>query len=258
MSRDVRQAQARPAQGPPRDEPADGRPARARRSARSWSTRASPSTCRSPTASASTRSSSTPTTIRPNSPVRIAGVNIGKVKKVKAYKGGDGNMSLVTMEIDEAGPADPQGRDAEDPARASSWRATSSSTCTPGTPSAPTIDDGDTLPVTQTAAPVQFDQILTALQSDTREDLKRLLEGYGTALTYEPTGRRRRGAGPRRPGQDRRPVAQRRSIDYAPGALRERRDRQRRVPRPAAPRPLRAGRQHRPRSPRRCRPTRTR
>ena len=41
--------------------------------------------------------------VRPNSPVRIAGVNIGKVKKVKAYKGGDGNMSLVTMEIDKAG-----------------------------------------------------------------------------------------------------------------------------------------------------------
>ena len=34
---------------------------------------------------------------------------------------------------------------------------------------------------------MQFDQILTALQSDTRDDLKRLLEGYGTALTYEPT-----------------------------------------------------------------------
>ena len=34
---------------------------------------------------------------------------------------------------------------------------------------------------------MQFDQVLTALQSDTREDLKRLLEGYGTALTYKPT-----------------------------------------------------------------------
>ena len=29
--------------------------------------------------------------------------------------------------------------------------------------------------------------MLTALQSDTREDLKALLAGYGTALTYEPT-----------------------------------------------------------------------
>ena len=44
---------------------------------------------------------------------------------------------------------------------------------TPGTPSAPTLDDGDTIPVTQTATPVQLDQVLTALQSDTREDLQK-------------------------------------------------------------------------------------
>ena len=47
----------------------------------------------------------------------------------------------------------------------------------PGTPRAPTIGDGDTIPVTQTAAPVQLDQVLTALQSDTREDLQTLLDG---------------------------------------------------------------------------------
>jgi hypothetical protein len=34
---------------------------------------------------------------------------------------------------------------------------------------------------------VQLDEVLTALQSDSREDLQVLLEGYGTALTYEPT-----------------------------------------------------------------------
>jgi ABC-type transporter Mla subunit MlaD len=124
--------------------------------------------------------------VRPNSPVRIAGVNIGKVKKVEAYKGGDGNAAVVTMEIDKAGL--PIHKDATLKVRPRIFlEGNEFVDLSPGTPSAPTIDDGDTLPMTQTAAPVQFDQILTALQSDTREDLKQLLEGYGTALTYEPT-----------------------------------------------------------------------
>jgi hypothetical protein len=57
----------------------------------------------------------------------------------------------------------------------------------PGTPSAPTIDDGDTIPMTQTATPVQLDQVLSALQSDTRTNLQKTLEGLGTGLTYKPS-----------------------------------------------------------------------
>ena len=53
---------------------------------------------------------------------------------------------------------------------------------TAGSPSAPELDDGATIPVQQTATPVQLDEVLTALQSDTREDLKVLLREYGTAL----------------------------------------------------------------------------
>ena len=155
--------------------------------------------------------------IRPNSPVRIAGVNIGKVKKVKAYKGGDGNMSLVTMEIDDAGL--PIHKDATLKIRPRIFlEGNEFVDLSPGTPSAPTIDDGDTLPATQTAAPVQFDQILTALQSDTREDLKRLLEGYGTALTYAPTGADDVGQDPDVKGKTA-AESLNRSIDYAPGAL---------------------------------------
>src|SRR5688500_15532812 len=41
------------------------------------------------------------TSIRPNSPVRVAGVNVGKVKKVSRYQ--DTDMALVEMEITEAG-----------------------------------------------------------------------------------------------------------------------------------------------------------
>ena len=126
-------------------------------------------------------------------------------------------MSLVTMEIDDAGL--PIHKDATLKIRPRIFlEGNEFVDLSPGTPSAPTIDDGDTLPATQTAAPVQFDQILTALQSDTREDLKRLLEGYGTALTYAPTAADDVGQDPDVKGKT---AAQslNRSIDYAPGAL---------------------------------------
>jgi virulence factor Mce-like protein len=124
--------------------------------------------------------------LRPNSPVRIAGVNVGKVKKVERYAGGDGNAAVVTMEINK--PGLPIHKDATVKIRPRIFlEGNFFVDLQPGTPAQPTIDDGDTLPMTQTATPVQLDQLLTALQSDTRADLQKLLEGYGTALTYEPT-----------------------------------------------------------------------
>jgi phospholipid/cholesterol/gamma-HCH transport system substrate-binding protein len=57
----------------------------------------------------------------------------------------------------------------------------------PGSPSAPELEDGGTLAVTQTATPVQLDEVLTSLQSDARQDLKDLLDGLAVALTSEPT-----------------------------------------------------------------------
>ena len=57
----------------------------------------------------------------------------------------------------------------------------------PGSPSAPELDSGSTIPVTQTTRAVQIDEILTSLQSDTRTNLQRALEGYGEALNAAPT-----------------------------------------------------------------------
>jgi phospholipid/cholesterol/gamma-HCH transport system substrate-binding protein len=57
----------------------------------------------------------------------------------------------------------------------------------PGSPSAPDMDSGATIPVSRTSTAVQLDEVLTALQSPTRADLSRLLESYGTALTHKPT-----------------------------------------------------------------------
>ena len=57
----------------------------------------------------------------------------------------------------------------------------------PGSPSAPTLSSGATIPITQTSDPVQLDQVLDALNTDTRANLQNFLAGYGDALTRKPT-----------------------------------------------------------------------
>ena len=124
------------------------------------------------------------TSIRTNSPVRIAGVNIGKVSSVQRQEGTD--AAVVTLEVQDKGL--PIHKDATLKIRPRIFlEGNYFVELKPGTPSAPAITSGDTIAMSQTATPVQLDQVLTALQSDTREDLKRLLDGYGTALTAKPT-----------------------------------------------------------------------
>ncbi len=122
--------------------------------------------------------------LRPNSPVRIAGVNVGVVKSVSRYK--DTNLSQVKMEIQDKGL--PIHKDATAKIRPRIFlEGNFFVDLQPGTPGSPDIDSGGTIPVTQTSTPVQLDQLLTALQSDTREDLQHVLEEYGTALNSKPT-----------------------------------------------------------------------
>jgi phospholipid/cholesterol/gamma-HCH transport system substrate-binding protein len=122
--------------------------------------------------------------IRKNSPVRIAGVNVGKVTKIEGKPGSD--AAVVTMELTDKGL--PIHKDAVMKIRPRIFlEGNFFVDISPGTPSAPTIDDGDTIPLTQTATPVQLDQVLSALQSDTRTNLQKTLEGLGTGLTYKPS-----------------------------------------------------------------------
>jgi virulence factor Mce-like protein len=118
--------------------------------------------------------------LKKGSPVRIAGVEVGKVTKVERAERG-GEAALVTMTIGKAG------RPIHDDARAKIrprifLEGNFFVDLEPGTPGAPEIEDEATIPINQTAVPVQFDQLLTSLQSDTREDLKTLLDEYGSAL----------------------------------------------------------------------------
>ncbi|MFL5843945.1 MAG: MlaD family protein [Solirubrobacteraceae bacterium] len=122
--------------------------------------------------------------IRNGSPVRIAGVNVGKVQSVK--RDPDSDAAIVTIEIQKKGL--PIHKDATLKIRPRIFlEGNFFVEVSPGTPSAPTLDSGDTIPMTQTSEPVQLDQVLTALQSDTRDDLQAALEGYGEGLTYKPT-----------------------------------------------------------------------
>lgn len=120
--------------------------------------------------------------IDPKSPVRIAGVEVGVVSSVQR----EGSTGLVTMEISNSGL--PIHRDATLKIRPrtffeGNWFVE----LQPGTPSAPAVSSGYTIPITQTADPVQLDQVLDALNTDTRSNLQTFLVEYGKALTKKPT-----------------------------------------------------------------------
>ena len=122
--------------------------------------------------------------IRLSSPVRIAGVKVGKIKAIE--RKADTNTAIVEMEID--GKGQPIHKDAQAKIRPRIFlEGNFFVDLKPGTPSAPVLDDGDTLPMTQTAVPVQFDQILDILQADTRKNLRATLQGLGDALTRKPS-----------------------------------------------------------------------
>ena len=136
--------------------------------------------------------------LRPNSPVRIAGVEVGKVKKIEGQEGS--NSAVVTMAINDNGR--PLHEDATLKIRPRIFlEGNFFVDLKPGTPGAPELDDGDTIAVTQTSTPVQLDQVLTALQSDTRQDLRDVLEGLGTALNSKPTKADDRNADPSARGE---------------------------------------------------------
>jgi phospholipid/cholesterol/gamma-HCH transport system substrate-binding protein len=122
------------------------------------------------------------TTLKPNSPVRIAGVNVGKVTSVSR----DGNMADVTFTVDDEGL--PIHKDATVTIRPRLFlEGNFFLDLRPGSPSAPNVSSDGTIPVTQTATAVQLDEILTSLQKSNRTDLKQTLAGYGNALTHVPT-----------------------------------------------------------------------
>jgi phospholipid/cholesterol/gamma-HCH transport system substrate-binding protein len=120
--------------------------------------------------------------ISKNSPVRIAGVDVGKVIETER----DGSATTVTITVEG------KGRPIHDDAFAEIrprifLEGNFFIDLDPGSPSAAELDSGATIPISHTSTGVQLDEILTALQSPVRADLSRLLESYGEALTHEPS-----------------------------------------------------------------------
>jgi phospholipid/cholesterol/gamma-HCH transport system substrate-binding protein len=112
--------------------------------------------------------------IKQNSPVRIAGVEVGKVKQVESLESG---KARVTMEIKEEGL--PIREDAELKIRPRLFlEGNYFVDVHPGSPSAKEMESGETVPANRTASPVQFGEVLTALQRDTREDLQTFLREW--------------------------------------------------------------------------------
>jgi phospholipid/cholesterol/gamma-HCH transport system substrate-binding protein len=127
--------------------------------------------------------------LEPGSFVRIAGVNVGMVSKISAEPGckpSSKNQSAchaaeVSMVIMNQGL--PIHRDATFAIRPRIFlEGNFFVDVSPGTPSAPIAKKGYTFPVQQGVEPVQFDQFLTGLQSNTRANLQTLLQQYGKAV----------------------------------------------------------------------------
>lgn len=121
--------------------------------------------------------------VRPKSPVRIAGVTVGTVTSTRLESS---HVALVTMEIEGKGL--PIHSDATLKVRPKiflegNWFVE----LQPGTPSAPALSSGATIPVTQTSEPVQLDQLLDALNTNTRANLQTVLVELGAGWTAKPT-----------------------------------------------------------------------
>jgi phospholipid/cholesterol/gamma-HCH transport system substrate-binding protein len=116
--------------------------------------------------------------LKPGAPVRIAGVEVGRVTKVDAADEGT-PAAQVTMELrDDALPVH------EDAALQIRSRILLEGNffvdLEPGTPHSGNFGSGDTIPITRTTASVTLPDILSVLQSDVRADLQTLLREFGT------------------------------------------------------------------------------
>jgi phospholipid/cholesterol/gamma-HCH transport system substrate-binding protein len=116
--------------------------------------------------------------------VRIAGVEVGRVSKIEPVSG-DSPAITVTMKLQDR--ALPIHRDARIKVRPRIFfEGNLFFDVQPGTPDSPELGSGSTIPASQTSAPVQIDQVLGTLKTDTRKDLQKLLIGYGGALNAKP------------------------------------------------------------------------
>ncbi len=109
--------------------------------------------------------------------VRISGVRIGDIAKVDLVEG----RAIVTLDVDPR-YASMVREDAKALLRPKTGLKDMFVELDPGSPDAPAVREGFTIPVTNTLPDVNPDEILAALDADTRDYLKLLVGGAGEGL----------------------------------------------------------------------------
>lgn len=151
------------------------------------------------------------------SPVRVAGVNVGKVVSIKRL-GGSSPAAVVTMDISSEGL--PIHTDATVHIRPRLFlEGNYYVDLSQGSPGSPVLHSGRVLPAAHTSGPVQLDRVLSSLNSNARTNLQTLLQGFGAALNDRPSAAADRTADPSQRGLT---AAQslNRSLDYSAAAFR--------------------------------------
>jgi phospholipid/cholesterol/gamma-HCH transport system substrate-binding protein len=116
--------------------------------------------------------------ITAGSPVRIAGLDVGKVSGVSR---GPGTTALVTMAIGSGGR--PIHADATVEIRPRLFLEGSYYvSLSPGSPSSPILGSGHTLPLPQTQIPVSFSTVLSTFTAPVRQDLINIIDGFSHGL----------------------------------------------------------------------------
>jgi phospholipid/cholesterol/gamma-HCH transport system substrate-binding protein len=123
------------------------------------------------------------------SPVRIAGVDVGHVA---GFKRGPGQTAIIKLALDDS--ARPIHQDATLKIRPRIFlEGNFFVDLKPGSPSSPEMPAGGTIPLANTATPVQLDQILSELTAPTRGDLLHFVHALalsvqgGGAQTFDKT-----------------------------------------------------------------------
>ena len=111
-------------------------------------------------------------------PVRIAGVNVGSVT---GFKRGPGGTAVIQMALNDN--ARPIHRDATLKVRPRIFlEGNFFVDLKPGSPESPEMPDGGTIPLANTATPVQLDQILSELDSPTRANLLHFIHALAQSV----------------------------------------------------------------------------
>ena len=122
--------------------------------------------------------------------MRIAGVDVGEVTGVSSHLAQLATPAVVTMDINQNGL--PIHADATAEIRSRIFlEGNFYVDLSPGTPNAPILGSGATLPAANTSGPVQLDRVLSALNIDARANLQTLLQGLGARAQQRADAPRR-------------------------------------------------------------------